>query len=153
MEAWPRSAEGRPLAAHVVMAGDFNKGGYTTGKLFNEAVVREGLPLRPLDLTKGTCPITGAASWEMASPPVRFERSTWFPTEGEHEILGIPRPSTGTTNGLLICAPRNGKGQLQGTQVSYSVAFLSYMGREGPGHQNHFHTMQSALPFIGLCKH
>ena len=42
MEAWPRNEEGQPLAAHVAMAGDYNKGGYTGGKLFNEAVISEG---------------------------------------------------------------------------------------------------------------
>ena len=113
MEAWPKNAEGRPLAAHVVTAGDFNKGAYTDGKLFNAAVVREGLPIKPFDLPKGTCPITGAASWEMPSPPIRFDRSAWTIKMEEHEILGIPRPSAGTTKGWLICAPMNDQGQLQ----------------------------------------
>ena len=32
MEAWRKDKEGQPLPAYVVMAGDFNKGGYTEGK-------------------------------------------------------------------------------------------------------------------------
>ena len=68
-----QGTRGQPLAAHVVMAGDYNKGGYTEGKLFNEAVISEGIPLKPFDLEKGTCPINGAASWDMVIPLIRVE--------------------------------------------------------------------------------
>ena len=47
------------------------------------------------------------------SPPIRFETSAWTRVMGEHEILGITRPRTDTKEGLLICVPRNGQGQLQ----------------------------------------
>ena len=70
IEAWPRSEERQPLAAYVVMAGDYNKGSYTNGKLFNEAVINEGLPLKPFVLARDTCPIHGAASWDMFIPPI-----------------------------------------------------------------------------------
>jgi len=127
MEAWPKDKEGRPLAAYVVMAGDFNKGGHTEGKLFNDAVIREGLPLLLFDLVKGTCPITGAASWEMTPPPIRFETLEWTRATGEHEILGITRPRTDTKEGLLICVPRNGQGQAPATS-SVSSATPSPLG-------------------------
>lgn len=47
----------------------------------------------------------------MVIPPIRFEALDWTRATEEHEILGIPRPSAGEKEGLLICVPKEGQGQ------------------------------------------
>lgn len=93
------------LAAHVVMAGDYNKGSYMKGRLFNEAVAREGLPLVPFDLDVGTCPINGAASWHLGTPAARLETSAWTQKHEEHEMLTVSMPGDGKLMNQLICVP------------------------------------------------